>query len=344
MKNIKRNSIIIFVITGLILYFILKDNFKDIISMMMDANIWWILLAVIIFIVFFFFDQFSFYLMTKQYQKDIKFRYIIYLGVVTKFFNGITPLSSGGQPMQIYELHKKGISVSNGANIVIQNYIVFQIAFVIWAIIAYILNHAMHLFQSVPLLRELTMIGFIANGVILVILFLISFSKNFNRTIVNWLINFMAKFKKKMNKDAEIEKWNKRCDDYYENAQILIKEPKTFITCILLQFISLMFYFAVPFFIAYAIGVGKDLSLLNTIVAGEYIYIMGCYVPIPGATGGMEYGFLGFFGNFLTGYSLSALMLLWRFLTYYLPTIIGAIVFNIGPGKDVKKAMKNGEI
>lgn len=344
MKNIKRNSIIIFVITGLILYFILKDNFKDIISMMMDANIWWILLAVIIFIVFFFFDQFSFYLMTKQYQKDIKFRYIIYLGVVTKFFNGITPLSSGGQPMQIYELHKKGISVSNGANIVIQNYIVFQIAFVIWAIIAYILNHAMHLFQSVPLLRELTMIGFIANGVILVILFLISFSKNFNRTIVNWLINFMAKFKKKMNKDAEIEKWNKRCDDYYENAQILIKEPKTFITCILLQFISLMFYFAVPFFIAYAIGVGKDLSLLNTIVAGEYIYIMGCYVPIPGATGGMEYGFLGFFGNFLTGYSLSALMLLWRFLTYYLPTIIGAIVFNIGPGKDVKNAMKNGEI
>jgi uncharacterized protein (TIRG00374 family) len=344
MKNIKRNSIIIFVITGLILYFILKDNFKDIISMMMDANIWWILLAVIIFIVFFFFDQFSFYLMTKQYQKDIKFRYIIYLGVVTKFFNGITPLSSGGQPMQIYELHKKGISVSNGANIVIQNYIVFQIAFVIWAIIAYILNHAMHLFQSVPLLRELTMIGFIANGVILVILFLISFSKNFNRTIVNWLINFMAKFKKKMNKDAEIEKWNKRCDDYYENAQILIKEPKIFLSCILLQFISLMFYFAVPFFIAYAIGVGKDLSLLNTIVAGEYIYIMGCYVPIPGATGGMEYGFLGFFGNFLTGYSLSALMLLWRFLTYYLPTIIGAIVFNIGPGKDVKNAMKNGEI
>ena len=344
MKNIRRNSIIIFIITGLILYFILKDNFKDIVSTLMDANLWWILAAVGIFLLYFLFDQMSFFLMTKQYQKDIKIRFILHLGVVTKFFNGVTPLASGGQPMQIYELHKEGVSVSNGTNIVIQNYIVFQIAFVAWAIIAYILNHAMHLFQSVPLLRELTMIGFVVNGIVLLVLFLISFSKNFNRTIVSWIINFLAKFKKKMNKEEELKKWNKNCDDYYENAQVLIKEPKVFLTCILCQFISLALYFAIPFFIAYSIGVGRDLSLINTIVAGEYIYIMGCYVPIPGATGGMEYGFLGFFGNFLSGYSLSALMVLWRFLTYYLPTIIGAIVFNIGPGKDVKRAMINGEI
>lgn len=344
MKNIKRNSIIILLITILILYLILKDDFKDIVLTLLNANVGWLIVAIIVYILYFLFDQFALYNMIKQYNKEIKFKFVIYLGIITKFFNGITPLASGGQPMQVYEMHKNGISVSNGTNIVIQNYIVFQIAFVLWGIIAYILNHAMHLFQSIPLLRELTAIGFIVNGVILLVLFLISFSPNFNRTIVNWFINFLAKFKHKLNKEAEIKKWNKYCDDYYENAQILIKNKKEFIICIIDQFISLMLYFSIPLFIAYAIGIGKDLSLINTIVAGEYIYMMGCYVPIPGATGGMEYGFLGFFGNFLTGYNLSALMLLWRFLTYYLPTIIGAIFFNIGPGKDVKNAMKNGEI
>lgn len=84
--------------------------------------------------------------------------------------------------------------------------------------------------------------------------------------------------------------------------------------------------------------------MINTLVAGEYIYIMGCYVPIPGATGGMELGLVGFFGNFISGPILSSLMVLWRFLTYYLPTIIGAIVFNIGPGKEVKEVIINGEI
>ena len=95
---------------------------------------------------------------------------------------------------------------------------------------------------------------------------------------------------------------------------------------------------------AYSLGFGHNLTLINTIAAGSYIYIMGCYVPIPGATGGMEYGFMGFFGNFLSGGQLSALMVLWRFITYYLPTIIGAVVFNIGPGKDCKKALKEGKI
>jgi glycosyltransferase 2 family protein len=344
MKNIKRNSYIILIITIIILYFILKDDFNDIINTLLNANIGWLLLALVIYFLYFITDQLSFYNMIKQYNKDVKLKFVIYLGVITKFFNGITPLASGGQPMQVYEMHKQGVSVSNGTNIVIQNYIVFQIAFVIWAIIAYILNHAMHLFQRVPLLQELTTIGFIINGLILVVLFLISFSKNFNRNVINWFINVIAKFNKKMNKEKQIEKWNNYCDEYYENAQVLIKNGKIFIRCIFYQFLSLGFYYAIPFFLAYAIGVGKDLSFINTMVAGEYIFIMGCYVPIPGASGGMEYGFLGFFGNFLTGYSLSTLMVLWRFLTYYLPTIIGAIFFNIGPGKDVKEAIKKGEI
>ena len=56
---------------------------------------------------------------------------------------------------------------------------------------------------------------------------------------------------------------------------------------------------------------------------------MGCYVPIPGATGGMEFGFIGFFRNFITGNKLHALLIIWRFLTYYLPTILGSIIYNI---------------
>ena len=56
---------------------------------------------------------------------------------------------------------------------------------------------------------------------------------------------------------------------------------------------------------------------------------MGCYVPIPGASGGMEYGFAGFFGHFVTGYYLDTLLVSWRFITYYLPVIFGAIVFNV---------------
>ena len=65
------------------------------------------------------------------------------------------------------------------------------------------------------------------------------------------------------------------------------------------------------------------------IVVSAYVMIIGSFVPIPGGTGGLEYGFVTFFGNFITGSKLSALMLVWRFITYYFGMILGAIALNI---------------
>ena len=78
----------------------------------------------------------------------------------------------------------------------------------------------------------------------------------------------------------------------------------------------------------------KSVQGLISIVTSAYIMIIGSFVPIPGATGGLEYGFLQFYGNFVSGSKLKALMLVWRFITYYFGMIIGAIALNI---KRVKK-------
>ena len=76
----------------------------------------------------------------------------------------------------------------------------------------------------------------------------------------------------------------------------------------------------------------KDFSSLNvgiTITSSAYVLLIGAFVPIPGGSGGIEYGFLSFFGNFLSKSRLSAVLLIWRFITYYMPMIIGAIAFNL---------------
>jgi uncharacterized protein (TIRG00374 family) len=55
---------------------------------------------------------------------------------------------------------------------------------------------------------------------------------------------------------------------------------------------------------------------------------MGSFVPIPGASGGIEYGFTQFFGNFIGLNMIGAVLIIWRTITYYLGIIIGAILFN----------------
>lgn len=61
--------------------------------------------------------------------------------------------------------------------------------------------------------------------------------------------------------------------------------------------------------------------------------LIGSFVPIPGGTGGLEYGFIQFYGNFVTGSTLNVIMILWRFVTYYFGMIVGAVAVNIKEGE-----------
>ena len=78
-----------------------------------------------------------------------------------------------------------------------------------------------------------------------------------------------------------------------------------------------------PYFIS--LGFGFKLNFINVLVTTAYVMTIGSFVPIPGGTGGIEYGFMYFFGYLIKGSVLSALMLVWRFITYYGGMLIGSI-------------------
>ena len=93
--------------------------------------------------------------------------------------------------------------------------------------------------------------------------------------------------------------------------------------------ISLILLYVIPYLLIKGIGLNEQISIINVIVASAYVMIIGSFVPIPGGTGGLEYGFIAFYGNFITGPILNAIMLIWRFITYYFGMILGAIVLSL---------------
>ena len=336
MKHKKLYMFIIFVLTIFMLWYLLKDHYKEIWGIILNANYFYIGIAILMYFIYLFLDILMFDKITKIYTDKVSLGFQYYLGLIGKFFSGITPLATGGQPMQVFEMKRKGVSVSNGTNIAIQAYMIFQVSLMILGTIAIILNKTIKLFTPVPFLAELTTIGFIINFGILILLLCISFSKNFNRTIVKFFIKIFSKLKLVNNKEEVLKKWNKRCDEYYENAQVLIHHKDVLIKGVLIEILALIVCYLIPFVLAYALGFGNKLTWYASIASSSYIFIMGCYVPIPGATGGMEYAFSGFLGNFITGYELNTFVVIWRFITYYLPVILGAILFNIVHNKDTK--------
>ena len=329
MKSVKRNSIIILILTIGMLIFMVRKDYKNIAYWLVNSNKLYILFAVMIYFLSLLADSRSLHLLIRQYSHKYNYSRTVQLNLMTKFFNGITPLSTGGQPLQVYELHKKGVRVNDATNIIIQFFIVFQIALVSLSTVMIVLNNFMRIFDYNPLLKKLTIIGYCLNVLGLLLFVFISFNKRFNIKIAKIIIRFLHKIKIVKNKDAQIEKWTIRCNDFYESAKVFRKSPDVLLKSTFWQVVQLILLYSVPLFIAFSIKDISKINLFNTIAASSYIFLIGCYVPIPGGTGGMEFGFMGMFKNILKKSSITAVTILWRFATYYLPVVVGGIIFNI---------------
>ena len=329
MKKQNISTIILIILTVIVSYFLLKDNFYEIIDIIVHANMFWIIIALALFTLYLYLQTIPFFDLTKIYYKKISFSYMFYIIVATNFFNGITPLATGGQPLQVYELHKKGIPTVDASNAVLQNSIIFQIAIVLWSILSIIINNTLHLFPITKTLKYFLTIGVSLNIIVLFIFIFISFSKNFNRTIINFIIKVLHKLHIVKDMEKQKEKWNNICKQFYENSSILIKNKWVLIKGVLLLLLAFSVYYTIPFTIAHAINCSENLTIMNTIILSSYVLLSSNYLPIPGATGGVEYSFIGYFKNFVKDYKINALLICWRFITYYLPTIIGGVVFSI---------------
>lgn len=330
MKSLKKNSIILLIITVAVLVCVLKDDFGNIVNTLSGANYGWIIIALLCFFVGIGFEAKSYQEIIQGYEYEYTFKKSYRMLLITKFFNGITPFSSGGQPMQIYMLKKDGVRLTKATNIIIQNFIIYQASLVIFGIIAILINNSLKLFTEVTLLKQLVTIGFLINTLVMVGLVVISFSSKFNHFIVNKSISILSKFKLVKDKEKTLAKWREKVDDFHEGAEYLKKNKMLCFRTFIYNMIYLTLNYVMPYFVILALAsTSTDATPLKTICASAYVLIMGSFVPIPGASGGIEYGYLRFFGNFITGTLLKASLLIWRTISYYLPMLVGGVLFNI---------------
>lgn len=327
-KN-KIGLLVVMLLTIIVLYFSLKDDFNSVIMELKNANIWWLLVSFIAVVSYYVLSSIGMHIIIKKYNKNYTLWQTIILKFRTKFFDTITPTSTGGQPYQVYSLTSSGISVLDSTNICLQNFVAYQTALVVMGIIAVISNQILHLFPAKDGLKFLVLIGFLINTGIAVFLFLISFTTKFNKFIYRKIINIAVK----LHLVKDVEKVNKMYDEYVENVKrgttSLLKNKKEFSILILVNFIGLCLEYLVPLFILFSMGDYTSFGAFKCIIASAYVLLMGSFIPLPGGTGGIEYGFVSFFGNFLKGGKLTTLMLLWRFMTYYMVMILGALALNI---------------
>ena len=215
-----------------------------------------------------------------------------------------------------------------------QDFMMYQVALVLYGIFAVVANYRFGFFESVPLLRRLVFLGFLVNTLVCLMVVILCFSKKTSKKIFDLCFKILSKIKFIKNPSEVREKWNNRLLEFQESADLFMRNKSLFLKGTILNILALTSYYIIPFFLILGMRDTTNMSVLNVIVSSAYTLVIGSFVPIPGGTGGIEYGFLKFFGNVNTGSTLSAMLLMWRFITYYLGMIIGGVMFSFYRGDE----------
>ena len=321
------NFLLIAIVLSIVLYFSLKDNYQEIISTILKMNYIWIFAAILALIIYRLCASLGHYYIIKANNGKVSYLKCFQINLMILFFHGITPFAGGGQPMEIYFLHKEGIPVTKATNITLQNFIVYQIALILTGLIALIYNHIFNVFPNDSLIKYLVVLGFLINTLVLVVTFILSFGKKTNKFIIEKGIHFLAKIKIIKEEKKTQEKCQKYLQSFHDNAIELKKNKKIVAFMELINIIGLMTMYSMPYPILR--GMGININIFKVITAIAYVMIIGSFVPIPGGTGGIEYSFIFFFQYLISGSILHAAMLVWRLISYYLGMIFGAIALSL---------------
>lgn len=334
MKNIKKiilNLILFVVLFAITFYVIFKgQDVSEIINLLRQAKVQYVLIAVVCMMIYVLCEAINIRRTLKELGEEIKFLSSIKYALIGFFFSGITPAASGGQPIQIYYMHKDKISVGNATLTLLVSLSSTQIITISIALISVIfcnqyLNKAMVIFF---------IIGILLNASALSLLLIAIFSKRLLRILINFVIKIMKKFKLK-NIERKIEKLENEILKY-QNSSVYIKNNKLVILkTVITTFIQFIAFYSVAYWVYRSFGL-NEYNIAKILMMQAILYATVSGIPSPGAIGVSEGGYLAIFSYVYSENMLNSAMVLNRGINFYFLIIISAIVTLINIFK-VKK-------
>ena len=333
-KKIKKTiiNLIIFILL-IMLTFILIFKDQDIVQVLEIATSvkgQYIVIAILTMCIYIIGESVNIGRIIRELGEKSKFIHNIKYTLIGFFFSSITPAASGGQPMEIYYMHKDNISVAHSTLALLMHLWSFQIVTITMGIVSAFL----HFDVLKSGLIYLFILGIVLNSTALNLLILRIFTKKLSAGLIKLVVKLL-RFLKVKNVEQKQEKIEKELASYQESA-IYIKEHKTLmIKTILTTTIQMLAYYSVPYWIYRAFGFNTyNIWQVLTLQAVLYATVSG--IPSPGAVGVSEGGFLGIFKNAFPETIISSAMLLSRGINFYLLIIISSIVVIVSTLKSKK--------
>lgn len=267
-----------------------------------------------------------------RYKNSVK---TLFLG---KYYDGITPFGTGGQPFQIYYLHKRNVPAGVATAVPLVKFIVGTIVFCLTAIALFITANAVmgnDLDLPTYIIAWVSM-GF--NFFVPVAIVFVSLFPNLGKKMIVGIVKLLNKLHIVKRPLSVMKKYVYEIEEYRASLKVLITHWGKLIPIVLLSAVDTLLYTFIPFCVVIAIANVQPTTdyLIHIMCMSMISFYASSLIPTPGNSVANE-ALTALI--FLKGFSNESLMtpvigwviLVWRFATYYvyILTGIGINIFEI---------------
>ena len=330
------------------LYYLLADNFFEIIDMMANSKAAPVFSMIGCIIASFIVEGTVITIFSKLYRRKYKIYQGVLNGLIGSFFSAITPFASGGQFVQTYTFTKQGVKASNGASILVMMFIVSQTVIVLYGTLALILGYnttiknmeAITIFSFSFSPIAISLIGYVINFFSLASLLLLSYCKPLHRFVLSYGINIAHKLhlvkdvqKKRTSLVAQVATFRIELTRLFKNYWVLI-------ITLLLYIVKFTLINSLPYLAGLAFGEDMSGKYFDCLWSYSYVSMITAFVPIPGASGGAEYAFSTIFSSIYSSTVVTnSCNILVRSIAFYFTLIVGMLTFFFYRGSPKKEGV-----
>lgn len=261
-----------------------------------------------------------------------------------RYYDAITPMSTGGEPFQIFYLKNRGVRGEVATSVPIVKSLFWQISNTILGIILLVFNSNAYI-GSEPIVVTIAWISIAVNALVLGTILFLSVSKKVGPRIVIGILKLLSKMHIIKNYQLTFRKVMRFVINYQNCMRSFASNFFTVIFQLILAVLEIFASTLIPYFIYRTFVPVPTLSAIDIVTKTFICNMVSLIIPIPGGSGTAELSFLAMFTSLFTERIVVWAMLIWRILTYY-SIILRGITITIYDGvygnKESERLVKSG--
>lgn len=255
---------------------------------------------------------------------QVRFIDALKMTVMGSFMAGVTPFDTGGEPLKVYFLHRRGLSIGAATAVVaLGSFLHATSRFGLWLLVPVTVILTGNNLEIPPVMKTTLAVGIsvyvLFLGLIIAVILWPEGVELFTRKLfqLKWLKQLVPE----PTVTAILEKARTSAYDFRDGVRRVKSSGSHALLATLLSVAYWVLVISVPVLIVREMV--PQVSCSQVFFVAMTLYLVMAYVPTPGSSGGAEAGSAYFFASILPSKLLGGFIIIWRFVTYYFTLLVG---------------------